>query len=367
MAKKKDTKTLKEEATSSPEYLISIHGSGGEIIIGELEENKYLQLSENNDGLEDYIFDDHDDAHNVNSFWGMSTEATVDVYQSDGANILKEEIIFDGVITDSNTTCHEFKNSNCYFLGFSLNEGESFSCSINEEFDISRLMYKFFQFDTPEITDIILTDVSYISADGDKEIQFSSDGDTTHKGNLFNIFRGSDCANASVEAKPVDNNSREALLEALENEGIEVLETADGSLLADRAFILAAISEDGLALQYADKALKSDREFILEAVKENCSTLEYADDNLKADRQLVLEAVKQDGEALEFVNENFRTDREVVLEAVKATGWVLAYADDSLKADREIVLEAVKQDGDALEYASEELQQDEELKKISEG
>ena len=99
---------------------------------------------------------------------------------------------------------------------------------------------------------------------------------------MFDIFRGSDCANASVEAKPVDNNSREALLEALENEGIEVLETADGSLLADRAFILAAISEDGLALQYADKALKSDREFILEAVKENCSTLEYADDNLKA-------------------------------------------------------------------------------------
>ena len=30
-------------------------------------------------------------------------------------------------------------------------------------------------------------------ADGGEEIQFSSDGDTTHKGNLFNIFRGSDC------------------------------------------------------------------------------------------------------------------------------------------------------------------------------
>ena len=86
MAMKKDTKTLKEEATSSPEYLISIHGSGGEVIIGELEENKYLQLSENNDGLEDYIFDDHDDAHNVNSYWGISTEATVEVDQSNGKN-----------------------------------------------------------------------------------------------------------------------------------------------------------------------------------------------------------------------------------------------------------------------------------------
>ena len=64
---------------------------------------------------------------------------------------------------------------------------------INEEFEISRLKFYFVKFSAPEIADIILTDVGYIPADGGEEIQFSSDGDTTHKGNLFNIFRGSDC------------------------------------------------------------------------------------------------------------------------------------------------------------------------------
>ncbi|SVD76320.1 uncharacterized protein METZ01_LOCUS429174, partial [marine metagenome] len=142
---------------------------------------------------ENYIFGDHDDCNKVDTFWGISTQATIEVEGSGAKKNFKKEIDFNNLVTDTNITYRKFKETKYYFLGFSLNEGESLSCVINEEFEVSRLKFCFIKFSAPEIADIILTDVSYVLADSGEEIEFSSDGDTTHKGNLFDIFRGSDC------------------------------------------------------------------------------------------------------------------------------------------------------------------------------
>ena len=136
----------------------------------------------------------------MDNLWGISTQATIEVEWSGAKKTFKKEINFNSLITDNNITTLKIKETKYYFLGFSMNNGESLSFSINEEFDISRLKFDFVKISTPEIADIILTDVSYISADGGEVMQFSSDGDTTHKGNLFTIFRRSEC--------DVDNKKR---------------------------------------------------------------------------------------------------------------------------------------------------------------
>ncbi len=109
---------------------------------------------------------------------------------------------------------------------------------------------------------------------------------------------------------------KEALLEALEDEGAAALENADGRLLADRDFVLEAVTINGLALEYADDSLKADRDFVLAAAKRSGFALKHADETLQADREVVLAAVKQDGPAFAYAGDSLKADREAILRAL---------------------------------------------------
>ena len=113
---------------------------------------------------------------------------------------------------------------------------------------------------------------------------------------------------------------------------------ASDLLKADRQVVLAAVTQDGLALRFASDLLKDDREVVLAAVTQNGLALTFASDSLKAESYVVFTAVTQNGAALK---------------------------ECKLKANREIVKAAVKQNGAALQFASTELQNDIDMKIIA--
>ena len=112
------------------------------------------------------------------------------------------------------------------------------------------------------------------------------------------------------------------------------------ALRADREFVLAAVTWDGLALEYASKALRADRWVVLAAVTEEGSALQFASKALRADKDVVLAAVTQNGYALEDASVALRADKDVVLAAVTRYSDALMYASNALQADREVVLAA---------------------------
>lgn len=76
------------------------------------------------------------------------------------------------------------------------------------------------------------------------------------------------------------------------------------------------------------------------------------------DLTTVLAAVTQDGMALKYAGSALQANRDVVMAAVRQTGWALAFAARELRADREIALAAVRQNGLALMHVQKALQAD---------
>ena len=128
---------------------------------------------------------------------------------------------------------------------------------------------------------------------------------------------------------------------------------------AERARVLAAVTQNGEALEDASYELQNDREIVMAAVTQDGEALKHASYELKHDRAFVLAAVRQDGTAIEYASNELQNDREIVLAAVTQNGIALRYASDELiQNDREIVLAAVTQNGIQLRYTSDELQND---------
>jgi hypothetical protein len=69
-------------------------------------------------------------------------------------------------------------------------------------------------------------------------------------------------------------------------------------LKADKVVVLAAVTNDGIALQDASMQLKADKEVVLVAVTQIRCVLQCASADLKADKEVVLAAVAHDGCAL---------------------------------------------------------------------
>ena len=137
---------------------------------------------------------------------------------------------------------------------------------------------------------------------------------------------------------------------------------------SDRAFMLKAVTHDGLALEHASDELKNDKEVVMTTVVRNGLALQYASDELKHDTGIVMVAVKQNGYALAYASEELKNDKEVVMAAVVRDGCALEYASDELKNDKNVVMAAMihsgagwVQDGSALEYASNEILNDKEF------
>ena len=83
-----------------------------------------------------------------------------------------------------------------------------------------------------------------------------------------------------------------------------------------RDVVRAAVANTGNALVYAAEELKADRAVVLAAVTQDGYALRYAS-QYKANRAVVLAAVQQNGSALEFASEELRGDRAVVLAAMQ--------------------------------------------------
>jgi len=157
----------------------------------------------------------------------------------------------------------------------------------------------------------------------------------------------------------VSDAERARVLAAVTQNG-EALEDASYELQNDREIVMAAVTQDGEALKHASYELKHDRAFVLAAVRQDGTAIEYASNELKNDREIVLAAVTQNGIALRYASDELiQNNREIVLAAVTQNGIALRYASDELiQNDREIVLAAVTQNGIQLRYTSDELQND---------
>jgi hypothetical protein len=139
------------------------------------------------------------------------------------------------------------------------------------------------------------------------------------------------------------------------------LHYASEELKRDKKIVLAAVTQYGSALLYASKELRRDEKIVLAAVTQYGRALQFASEELRRDKKIVIAAVTQNGQALQLASEELRRDEKIVLAAVTQDGLALQYASEELKRDEKIVLAAVTQDGLALEFASEELKGDKEL------
>ena len=119
-----------------------------------------------------------------------------------------------------------------------------------------------------------------------------------------------------------------------------------------RAFMLAAVTQDGRALQAASAELRADRDVVLAAVKQHGWALQYASAELRADRDVVLAAVRQNGWALRAASTQLRADRALVLAAVAQSVYALSFASAALQADPVILRAAATQSDSVPKYAS---------------
>jgi hypothetical protein len=114
--------------------------------------------------------------------------------------------------------------------------------------------------------------------------------------------------------------------------------------------MLAAVTQNGLALQYADESLKNDREIILTAVNKNNLVLlelpkEFEPDykDINSYKKIALSLINNKSQEI-FVNfpDFLKKDKNVTMAAVSKTGWLIRRTDESLKKDFETILMVCK-------------------------
>jgi hypothetical protein len=93
----------------------------------------------------------------------------------------------------------------------------------------------------------------------------------------------------------------------------------------EKTRVMATVSEDGLWLAGAQR-LKANRAIVMAAVKQNGMALQYASKPLQANRNVVLAAVKQNGFALRIASMAMRSDRAIVDAAVAQNKQALQFA-----------------------------------------
>ncbi len=139
-------------------------------------------------------------------------------------------------------------------------------------------------------------------------------------------------------------------------EAPRLLQDAPAELLADREFVLAAVTENGLALAYVEASLRHEEEILFAALKQNFRAIEsidlfYAENTFDADAIWALAPAE------------LLQDKPFMREMIQKSPWAIRYASPALKADKEIALAALSQPdaGGAIEYVSESLRQDREV------
>ena len=137
--------------------------------------------------------------------------------------------------------------------------------------------------------------------------------------------------------------------------------------MTDKAIILAAVRNCGLALEFADVSMRKDFDIALAAVTQNPHSLQFAisrrPGGIVVSDNLVHYAVTLDGETLCLAPYRFRGDMRTVISAVSNYGHALSHADDLLRDNLMVVLRAVTTCWRAIEHASVRLKYNEEVKR----
>ena len=104
----------------------------------------------------------------------------------------------------------------------------------------------------------------------------------------------------------------------------------------DRKQVLRLIRKDGNCLAHADK-FNGDKAMVLMAVNNVGLALRYASEELRNDPEIVRAAITRNGYALEFASDAIKADKMMVMLAVQENGWALAFAEESMRTlDREL-------------------------------
>ncbi len=130
-------------------------------------------------------------------------------------------------------------------------------------------------------------------------------------------------------------------------------------LSQDKAFMLAAVKQNGFNLQYASDALRSDRDVVLAAVMQCPAAFQYASFELQKDKTILLELAKQNIRVIKHFPQAMLDEKDVMITVIEQHSEALAQRYPvELRGDKTFMLTAVKQDEWVILLASETLQGD---------
>ena len=205
---------------------------------------------------------------------------------------------------------------------------------------------------------------------------------------LLEAVRGKGCALMFAGGPPPELTDVE---KAALGPGVDAFLKGFRAIRASKEVVLAAVTQDGMALRYASYGLRMDKDVLLAAVWRDGNVLQLAGGETlpgpadayeievlggreqaeirlaalratRVDKDVVLAAVRQCGRALQFAKE-YQNDRDVVLAAVWQDGRALEFA-PGFKGNKEVVIAAIKNDCSAYDdFASDDLKLDAEVQK----
>jgi hypothetical protein len=140
-------------------------------------------------------------------------------------------------------------------------------------------------------------------------------------------------------------------------------------LWKDKNFVMAAVSQNGMALKFVDKDLCQDKDIVIAAVSQNAKALSMAHKSLHQNKDVILAAAlkgkldfsKLDWLQLHEIPEELWQNKTFVLTAVSQNGQILDFASKELCKDKEVVIAAVSQNADALLKVHKSLRTDKDV------
>lgn len=117
-------------------------------------------------------------------------------------------------------------------------------------------------------------------------------------------------------------------------------------LWENKAFVLAAVQENGWALEYASAELRNDTEIVLVAVQEEGAAFSFASEELRNDRAFVLAVLQENGAAFVFASAELRANEELQRIALDQINNRLSATDETdMRAAQPSAVEADTQEG----------------------
>jgi hypothetical protein len=93
----------------------------------------------------------------------------------------------------------------------------------------------------------------------------------------------------------------------------EIINDDKKNFINNFEIVIAAVTQDGLALQYASEELKSDFEIVIAAVKQNGLSIRFASDELQNNLTIIINAIAQDSCAVwDLPFELYATFKEIL-------------------------------------------------------